>query len=68
MTTSDGPIRLDAKLAGVTRNGRTAMVCFYVRGQEADLDALVATTSADLILGVIATREVITPNGADSEA
>jgi hypothetical protein len=47
-------VRLDAKLASVARTGRTAMVCFFVRGASAeDLAALSNAGDADLILGVV---------------
>lgn len=54
---TDTILRLDAKLAWIARSGRTAMVCFVVRGQEEDLAALKTATDADLLLGVIIARE-----------
>jgi len=62
-TNEDGVIRFDAKLASVARDGKRAMVCFYVRGQDADLDALAKAREAELILGVVIAREVLTADG-----
>jgi len=65
MTTEDAVIRLEAKLGSLARTGRTAMVCFYVRGQDDDLAALARAGDADLIVGVVIVREVA---GADGKA
>jgi len=67
MTTSEGLLRLDAKLASLARSGKTALVCFYVRGQDEELDRLSHLTDVDIILGVIAVREVVTADGSPSE-
>jgi len=63
MTTEENVVRLDAKLGSMARNGRTAMLCFYVRGQDDDLAKLSQAGDADLILGVVITREVATADG-----
>ena len=66
-TNEDGVVRLDARLASVARTGRTAMVCFYVRGQEDDMAKLAKIGDADLILGLVIVREVATADGAVTE-
>jgi len=53
-TNEDTVLRLDAKLGSVARTGRTAMLCFYVRGQDDELAALQRLQGNDLILGVVA--------------
>jgi hypothetical protein len=69
MMTEDTVLRLDAKLASVNRSGNNAVVCFYVRGQLSAVDALAALEAldkgTDLMLGVVVSREVATPNGTD---
>lgn len=60
----DPVIRLDAKIGSIARTGRTAMLCFYVRGQEDDLARLTQATGNDLILGVVIVREVATADGS----
>ena len=62
MTTEEQVVRLEAKLGSLARTGRTAMVCFYVRGQEDDLLKIQRAVNADLILGV-----VILPEAAAAE-
>ena len=62
-TNEDGVIRLEAKLGSMARTGRTAMVCFYVRGQEDDLAKLSQAGQNDLLLGVVVEREVTTADG-----
>jgi len=52
-TNEDTVLRLDAKLGSVARTGRTAMLCFYVRGQEDELASLQQLQGNDLILGVV---------------
>lgn len=68
MTSSDdNVVRLEAKLGSLARTGRTAMVCFYVRGQEDDLAALARAGDAELLLGVVFVREVATADGTPTE-
>lgn len=65
MMSEDPVIRLDAKIGSIARTGRTAMLCFYVRGQEDDLARLSQATNSDLILGVVIVREVATADGTE---
>jgi len=64
MATEENVIRLEAKLGSLARTGRTALVCFYVRGQEDDLAALSRAGEGDLYLAVVMVREVATADGA----
>ena len=63
MPTTTEPLRFDAKLGSVARTGRTAMICFYVRGEEADIQALYRMYDADLVLGVVPVGEVAADDG-----
>jgi len=62
-TNEDVVLRLDAKLASIARTGRTAMLCFYVRGHDDDLALLNKIGKGDLILGV-----VVPAQGADDDS
>ena len=66
-TESERVLRLDAKLASVARTGRTALVCFFVRGQDDDLTALSAAGDADLLLGVVIAQAAGAPDGRPPE-
>jgi len=67
MTTEEFVIRFDARLASVARNGRTAVVCFLVRGQDDDLARLQRAGDSEMILGLVIVRELATSNGTSTE-
>jgi len=66
MTTEGVVVRLEGKLATVTRHGRSAMVCFLVRGSEDDIAAL-AKVDGDVIVGIVATHDVATTDSSPAD-
>ena len=64
---TDQVLRLDAKLATLARNGRTAMACFILRGQDEDLAALKSAEGSDLLLGVYIAHDGSSSDGRDPD-